>query len=228
MNRRQAWIDIILVLVLVGISGVIVGLVSTLITQRQFTSLLVLQGVLVLLGLRFMLAMRGQSWRHVGLQAITLKDAGRTLIGLLSCIGANMVFTAFIFIADPQSLKQHVDQLETIASQLGAQIPLVGIAGMMFFVGVYEEITARGFLLTRCRIALGGLWGPILLSSFLFGLGHIYQGWVGVAQTALFGIVLAILTVRWGTLWPAIFAHAILNTFSLAMLERIAKQVPLS
>lgn len=226
MNRRQAWIDIILTLVLVGVSGIIVGLVSTLITQRQFSSLLVLQGVLVLLGLRFMLAMRGQSWRHLGLQAITLKDAGRTLIGLLSCIGANMVLTAFIFIADPQSLKQHVDQLETIASQLGAQIPLVGIAGMMFFVGVYEEITARGFLLTRCRIALGGLWGPILLSSFLFGLGHIYQGGVGVVQTTLFGMVLATLTVRWGTLWPAIFAHAILNTFSLAMLERIAKQVP--
>jgi membrane protease YdiL (CAAX protease family) len=222
MNRRQAWVDIILALVLVGVSGIIIGLISTFIAQHQFSSLLALQGVIVLLGLRFLLAMRGQSWRHLGLQAITLKDSGRTLIGLLSCIGANMVLTTLISIADPELLKQHMDQLQIIAVQLSDEIPFAGIAAMMFFVGVYEEIMARGFLLTRCRVALGGIWGPILLSSFLFGLGHLYQGWIGVAQTALFGIVLAAFTVRWSTLWPAIFAHAILNTFSLVMLERIA------
>jgi membrane protease YdiL (CAAX protease family) len=227
MNRRQAWIDIILSLGLVGISGVVVGLISTFIAQHQFSSLLVLQGLIILLGLRFLLTMRGQSWRHLGLQAITLRDFGRTLMGLLGCIGANMVLTTFIFTADPQLLKQHVDQLQVIASQLSDEIPLAGVAIMMLFVGVYEEIMARGFLLTRCRDALGGIWGPVLLSSFLFGLGHLYQGWIGVMQTTLFGIVLATLTVRWSTLWPAIFAHAILNTFSLVMLERIAGQAPL-
>lgn len=226
MNRRQAWVDIILALALVGVSGVAVGLMSALMAQHQFSLLLILQGVFILLGLRLLLAMRGQSWRHLGLQALTFKDLGRTLIGLLSCIGANMVLTTAAFIIDPQLLKQHANQLKVIATQLGSEVPFAGIAAMMFFVGVYEEIMARGFLLTRCRTALGGLWGPILLSSFLFGLGHLYQGWIGVAQTTLFGIVLAALTVRWGTLWPAIFAHAILNTFSLVILERIAEQVP--
>jgi membrane protease YdiL (CAAX protease family) len=226
MNRRQAWVDIILALVLVGVSGIVIGLISASIVRHQFSSLLVLQGVIVLLGLRFLLIMRGQSWRHLGLQAIFLKDFGRTLIALLSCIGANIALTTLIAIADSQLLKQHLDQLQTIAVQFSDEIPLAGIAVMMFFVGVYEEIMARGFLLNRCRVALGGIWGPILLSSFLFGLGHIYQGWIGVAQTTLFGIVLAAFTAYWGTLWPAIFAHAILNTFSLMMLERIAGQAP--
>ncbi|QBQ55886.1 CPBP family intramembrane glutamic endopeptidase [Nitrosococcus wardiae] len=226
MNRRQAWVDIILALILVGVSGVAIGLMGALMAQHQFSLLLILQGVVILLGLRLLLAMRGQSWRHLGLQAITFKDLGRTLVGLFSCIGANMVLTTVIFMIDPPLLKQHMSQLKVIATYLSGEIPFAGIIAMMFFVGVYEEITARGFLLTRCRTALGGRWGPVLLSSFMFGLGHLYQGWIGVAQTTLFGIVLAALTIRWGTLWPAIFAHAILNTFSLVVLERLAEQVP--
>ncbi|ABA58385.1 Abortive infection protein [Nitrosococcus oceani ATCC 19707] len=224
MNRRQAWIDIIFALILVGVSAIAVGLISAFMGQHQFFLLLALQGIAILLGLRFLLAVRGQSWRHLGLQVLTLKDLGRALIGFVSCMGANMVLTTLVFITDTQSLKQHVDALKIIGTQLSSEISFAGIAALMFFVGVYEEIMARGFLLARCRLALGGLWGPVLLSSFLFGLGHLYQGWIGVAQTTLFGIVLAILTVRWGTLWPAIFAHAMLNIFSLAILEQFAEQ----
>jgi len=226
MNRRQAWIDIIFALILVGVSGIMTGLVGALIARQRFFLLLVLQGLFILLGLRFLLAVRGQSWRHLGLQALTFKDINRTLIGLVSCMGANIVLTGFIYAFDSEALKQHVDQLQAIAMQLGKEIPLLGVAAMMFFVGVYEEIMARGFLLNRCQTALGGVWGPVLLSSFLFGLGHAYQGWIGIVQTTLFGIVLAALTVRWRTLWPAIFAHALLNTFSLAVLKRIAEQAP--
>lgn len=227
MNRRQAWIDIILALLLVGVSGITVSLMSAFIGRQQIFLLLILQGLVVLAGLRLLLAMRGQGWRQIGLQAITLKDFSRTLIALFSCIGANIVLTLTIFNLNSQSLQSHMDQLQAISTLLSKEIPFIGIVAMMFFVGIYEEIMARGFLLSRCQTALGGKWLPILASSFLFGLGHVYQGGVGVAQTTLFGIVLAALTLRWGTLWPAIFAHAILNTFSLAMLKRIAEQAPL-
>lgn len=224
MNRRQAWIDIVLALVLVGVSGVVVSLLSIFIGRQQIFLLLILQGFAVLVGLRFLLAMRGQGWRQIGLQAITSKDFSRVLIALFSCIGANIALTLIIASSNPQSLQNHMDQLQGIATLLNKKMSFIGIVTMMFFVGVYEEIMARGFLLSRCQTALGGKWAPILLSSFLFGLGHIYQGGVGVAQTTVFGIVLAALTLRWGTLWPAIFAHAILNTFSLAMLKKLAEQ----
>lgn len=228
MNRRQAWIDIILALLLVGVSGVAISLMVAFIGRQQILLSLVLQGLAVLAGLRLLLAMRGQGWRHIGLQTMTSKVFSRTLVALLSCIGANIMFTAIIFASNPQLLQEHMDQLQVIATVLSKETPFIGIVAMMFFVGIYEEITARGFLLNRCRTALGGQWAPIILSSFLFGLGHLYQGTIGVLQTTLFGIVLAALTLRWGTLWPAIFAHAILNSFSLAILQRIAEQVPLS
>jgi membrane protease YdiL (CAAX protease family) len=62
---------------------------------------------------------------------------------------------------------------------------------------------------------------PIVFSSVLFGLGHFYQGIYGIVQTALFGAVLAALTLRWGTLWPAIFAHAAVNMLSVVELGNI-------
>lgn len=218
MSRQQAWIDIALALLLVGISTVMVRLMSKAITESRFSFLLVLQGIIILLGLRFLLVIRGQSWRHLGLGGFFLKDFGRILLILFSCIGVNIVLTTGVAAIDPQLLKQHLNQLQFIANQFSDEISFTGIAAMMFFVGVYEEIMARGFLLNRCQIALGSRWKSILLSSFLFGLGHLYQGWIGVVQTTLFGIVLALFTTYWGTLWPGIFAHALMNTLSLAIL----------
>jgi membrane protease YdiL (CAAX protease family) len=66
-----------------------------------------------------------------------------------------------------------------------------------------------------------GVWAPVLVSSVLFGLGHVYQGWIGVAQTTVIGAIFAIFTVRWATLWPAIMAHAALNTLSVAALTGV-------
>jgi membrane protease YdiL (CAAX protease family) len=101
---------------------------------------------------------------------------------------------------------------------------MTAVAATMFLVGAYEELSARGFLLARCRAALGGVWPPVLLSSLVFGLGHLYQGVLGVLQTAVIGVILALYTVHWGTLWPAIIAHALLNTLSIAALEGMRSQ----
>jgi membrane protease YdiL (CAAX protease family) len=111
-----------------------------------------------------------------------------------------------------------------LADALAGDAPFAAVALSMLFVGFYEEVLARGLLLQRCRrlfseVAgpLGAVWLPVLVSSALFGAAHGYQGWLGVAQTGLIGIVLALLTLRWGTLWPAILAHAMLNAGSLTL-----------
>ena len=48
-----------------------------------------------------------------------------------------------------------------------------------------------------------------------------YQGLYGVVQTALLGLVLAVFTLRWRTLWPAILAHAAVNILSVVQLREI-------
>ena len=69
-----------------------------------------------------------------------------------------------------------------------------------------EELMFRGYLLNLLR-ARYRLWPAILLSSFIFGLVHM--------QAAIFaafvGIFLALIYLRFGSLWPGTFLHGLYN-----------------
>jgi CAAX protease family protein len=225
-SKTQAWTDLALAVALVVLAAVFVaGVVDLVSRDLRFPALILTQGILILGGLRLLLALRGQRWTDVGLKAFRTRDIALALVAMAACFAANILLTGAVFALLPGEVDEHLQLLERIALRLGEEIPFAGVAALMFFVGVYEEMAARGFLLSRARSALGGTWAPVLLSSLLFGLGHLYQGWIGVAQTAAIGVILAGLTVRWGTLWPAILAHASLNTVSLFIAQRLAEHV---
>jgi membrane protease YdiL (CAAX protease family) len=80
--------------------------------------------------------------------------------------------------------------------------------------GVGEEIAFRGFAIPALAMVTGSDWGSAVLASAAFGLLHGYQGWLGVARTGMMGFLLAAAFLLSGTLWPAIFAHAILDVVS--------------
>ena len=63
-------------------------------------------------------------------------------------------------------------------------------------------------------VAPRGIVAAALASSVLFGMGHAYQGVVGVAKTAGVGLVLAAITLLSGSLVPAILLHAVLDLTS--------------
>jgi len=80
-----------------------------------------------------------------------------------------------------------------------------------------EELLVRGFLLNRFANMLGDTrlswFFAVILSSFVFGLGHFYQGMTGVIITSSVGIVYAIMYLLAGkNLWVTILAHGILDT----------------
>jgi len=112
-----------------------------------------------------------------------------------------------------------MERLTELGGRVAAGLSLPALLGLSLFIGLYEELLARGFLLHRARHLLGGWWGPVTVSSLLFGLGHAYQGAFGVIQTTIVGAVLAAAVLRYGTLWPAIIAHALVNAVSLWLLS---------
>lgn len=224
LTRVQACIDIALMVALIVISGLIAGeLTLRIFGDLRLPVFLMTQGLAVLFSIAILLKYRGQTWKHIGLSPFRPDDIGRAAVALLSCIGVNLVLNSFILWLDPDQLDQHVKQLTQMGRLLDDGGPLPSLMGLMLFVGIYEELTARGFLLSRCRIATTGTALPIIISALLFGIGHAYQGWVGVLQTTLVGIVLAVFTLRWKTLWPAILAHATLNTMSLVAIKTIGE-----
>jgi membrane protease YdiL (CAAX protease family) len=91
--------------------------------------------------------------------------------------------------------------------------------------GICEEIIYRGLLLTVLTAAVG-LWPAVALSSVIFGLGHAYQGWSGIARTFLVGVVMALLTVFSGSLFVAIILHIAADLTSGRMMSAALRAEP--
>ncbi|MFC4526578.1 CPBP family intramembrane metalloprotease [Dyella halodurans] len=88
--------------------------------------------------------------------------------------------------------------------------------------GVTEELLFRGFLLEYLRGHLDG--GPHLsltlawlLSSVAFGIGHAYQGWVGIMRTASAGLAFGLLAILTGNLVLPILLHCLIDLQVLAI-----------
>jgi uncharacterized protein len=90
-------------------------------------------------------------------------------------------------------------------------------------IGFVEEIPYRGLILRKLEGALG-FWPASLLSSLLFLAIHL-PGWIllGIfsVETAgfifIFGMIMALVVRRSGSLWSAIVAHS-LNDFLAAII----------
>ena len=68
--------------------------------------------------------------------------------------------------------------------------------------GICEELLFRGyfFAVTAPYVTV---FGSLVISAAIFGIGHLYQGWRGVLQTALVGLALGAIYLLTGTLfWP--------------------------
>ncbi|MES2638172.1 MAG: CPBP family intramembrane glutamic endopeptidase [Myxococcota bacterium] len=81
--------------------------------------------------------------------------------------------------------------------------------------GVCEEFVFRGLVPAWAgdiAAAMGGAtWAPLAASAAIFGAMHIYQGWRGVILTGLFGGLLYLVTVRTGSLLPAMAIHSLVD-----------------
>lgn len=88
--------------------------------------------------------------------------------------------------------------------------------------GVCEEIIYRGFVMWLVA-RWTGLIAAVLISSLVFGFGHIYLGVAQVPRTAIIGFVLAIVVIASGSLLPAILIHAAMDLNSGEIAFRVAQ-----
>jgi membrane protease YdiL (CAAX protease family) len=116
---------------------------------------------------------------------------------------------------------QHVSHVLTFAA-LGWQHALVTLLVIWTFAAFGEELSYRGYLLTRAADVFGGSRGSYLfgmvLVAVLFGFGHYYKGPAGVLSSTYSGLVLGgVFLVSGRNLWAAILAHGISDTFALLL-----------
>jgi membrane protease YdiL (CAAX protease family) len=94
--------------------------------------------------------------------------------------------------------------------------------------GFVEEVVFRGVIL----YSLVRVWGKenqgvvtaLIVQAVLFALPHVFQVLAGVSPTSalsnvlatlIFGLWTGMLVVAVGSLWPAIFLHAVSNSFTM-------------
>ncbi len=125
-----------------------------------------------------------------------------------------LAISAFLYWQRVQILKRE-DALAKVRPQLESAAPLLphNDCEMRRFrvvsvtAGVCEELLFRGFLIWYFAVWTGPI-AAIVLSSIVFGLGHLYLGPIHVLKTAAAGLFFACLVVASGSLWPAILIHA--------------------
>ena len=125
-----------------------------------------------------------------------------------------------------QPLAHHIwqqpEQVSSIIakSALNWELALRNLAIVWIFAALGEEVSYRGYLLTRAadlgnRSKLAYL-AAMLYVAVLFGLGHFYKGPAGVLDSTYSGVVLGGVYLLSGrNLWASILAHGISDTVAV-------------
>jgi membrane protease YdiL (CAAX protease family) len=79
--------------------------------------------------------------------------------------------------------------------------------------GIVEEFICRGYMLWYFASFMNW-WLALVVSSLIFGIGHLYQGASGVAKTTAVGLILGALYRASGALWASMVVHAAIDVLS--------------
>ena len=151
-------------------------------------------------------------------------DRGRPWTGLRLGLGTPLQSAAGLALAatylvlgwaQRRTLLAQPDRLARVFARLGAAKPLLphtpgergGFALVAVSAGICEEIVYRGFVLWYISVWTGPLLA-VLISSILFGFGHLYLSPRDALRTGLAGLLFGLVVLAAGSLWPAIVIHA--------------------
>ncbi len=152
-------------------------------------------------------AMRGSRGREAWARLGVRRFSASALKWMVASIGAYLAFAA-VYVAVVGEPEQ-----EDIAEAFGAvpwQILLVAIAAP-----VSEEVCFRGMLFGGLRERLPR-WIAALISAAIFGTLHAVTGLSAVPPLVAFGLILALLYEKTGSIVPGILLHVLNNSVALA------------
>ncbi len=192
-----------------------------------------------------------EGWKDMGLRPHFRQGwrywlAGWVVPGLVTIIGAVVFFVLFPRYFDPaltalrQSLsKSPVGALSPWAFVALETVGAILISPILNSINTFgEEFGWRAYLLPklmplgwkRAMLLMGVIWGvwhwPVIFMGYEYGFKYPGYPWVGPLLFVLiafsFGTFLAWITLRGGSVWPAVIGHASIN--GIAALAALAVQ----
>jgi uncharacterized protein len=132
------------------------------------------------------------------------------VMGTLCVMSAGMILTACITLGwVPRS--PALDMLTRMIKSLSLSRTIMTGLLLGLLPGMIEELLFRGYIQTRLVARWGAMWG-VFWTALMFGIMHLdlMQGLFAVAV----GCVLGFITVRTGSIVPAMICHASNNIIS--------------
>jgi membrane protease YdiL (CAAX protease family) len=173
----------------------------------------------------FVLGWISLRWRNGGWKAagLTRPDSWRKIVvfafgaALILLLGSELVIGPLVRHIWPEP--QQVSSVLQSAA-VGWKQAVTSLLVIWTFAAFGEELSYRGYLLTRGADVLGGsklaYFAAMIFVSVLFGFGHYYKGASGVLDSTYSGLVLgAVYLLSGRNLWAPILAHGFADTFAL-------------
>lgn len=149
---------------------------------------------------------------YLGFRRISWKQA---LVAVIVC-SVNQPVVSFLTWLNRQMLPERLveqfdDQQRLLATLFVGHNRFLMIATVIVAAALGEEIFFRGFLLPSLRKSFGVV-AAVLVSGALFSAMHLE--WVGFLGLMEIGVLLAMLRIWSGSLWPAIIGHGVNNAIA--------------
>jgi hypothetical protein len=143
----------------------------------------------------------------------------RVAVALLLGLEAKWIDPSWLWATEEKMFS--VMHAKNIPSHPEFSLILYGLVSLL--AGISEELWRAG-MVAGCeglfpRLKEGGprIFLCIVAVSLLFGLGHLYQGWLGMENALLLGICLGLILVYRDSYWEAAFIHTLFDAFSFGM-----------
>ena len=168
------------------------------------------------------LRLRGQRWRDVGL---SLPARWPRLVAIGVAWGVGMWLLEF-YVTMPalDRLLGYGTNLSTFNDVAGnAKVLAIYLVANWILAAFGEEMVWRGYALPRITEFVGSgrrAWiFALIIVNVAFGLAHLYQGWNGVIQAAIGGVLLGVLYLVTGrNLVAPIVAHGLGNSLDFILM----------
>ena len=170
----------------------------------------------------------------LGLLSVRLRDGGWSAMGfnrpqswrrifLIALVAAGVRILLGQFVIEPiTGFFWPAPSAPEIANEITGNVKMALVALLLVwtFAAFGEEISYRGYLLTRAADigsrSTGAYWLGIVLVSVLFGYGHYYKGVSGIIDSGIAGLIPGgAYMVAGRNLWACIFAHGFIDTFGV-------------
>lgn len=198
-----------------------------------FPSLLLLKaGELLLLGVflgtslaTIFIKLRGHTWSLYGLKKT--ENTARLLIIIFLCSILILIVSYFLRKTISWLINQNprLDVFNPINGNPRAYV--AGLTVAWIFGAFGEELLFRGFTLNTIFNILPGnflkTWlrwfFALLITSFLTGIGHLYQGYAGMILAGIIGFFFGLVYLfAQRNLWVSIIAHGIYDSIAITLL----------